>query len=27
LAQAWADDILRRTSAETYEEDDEGESL
>lgn len=26
-AQAWADDILRRTSAETYEEDDEGESL
>jgi predicted nucleotidyltransferase component of viral defense system len=23
-AQTWADDILRRTSAETYEEDDEG---
>jgi hypothetical protein len=26
-AQAWADDILRRINAETYEEDDEGESL
>jgi hypothetical protein len=26
-ALAWADDILRRTSGEIYEEDDEGKSL